>query len=105
MTKLYLTLLPQESGKTFTYNYCSVSMELTLDRSLKCSDTYSILLYNSHLMLLCGAKTSDNLIERSGKTFRANFHDNHIWVPGDYFLLLRNGAGMVWRFDICLTGL
>lgn len=102
MTKLYLTLQPQESGKTFTYNYCSVSIELTLDRSLKCSDTYSILLYNSHLMLLCGAKTSDNLIERSGKTFRANFHDNHIWVPGDYFLLLRNGAGMVWRFDICL---
>lgn len=102
MTKLYLTLQPQESGKTFTYNYGNVIINITLDKSQKVSDTYAILLYNEQLMLFAVASTIDAEVTRRGKAITFTSLFRHIWLPGNYFLLLRNSSGTVWRFDIRL---
>lgn len=102
MTKLTVSLQPQEGCKKYVYNYCNVSFELTLDKSLRCADFYTMLLYNCRLMLLGGAKTGDDIVQQKGKTFKVTFCENHIWIPGNYFFLLRNGDGMVLRFNLLL---
>ena len=102
MTKLTVSLQPQESGKTFVYNYGNVTITVTLDKSQKASDTYHIILYNEHLMLLAAAGTADSEVSRRGKTIVFVSPAKHIWLPGDYFLLLRDSSGKVLRFDIQL---
>lgn len=102
MTKLTITLKPQDSGKSFVYNYGSVTIKVVLDKSQKVSDCYSILFYNERLMLLAHADTNDSSVSRHGKNIVLDASLQHIWIPGNYFLLLRNGSGEVQRFNVCL---
>lgn len=102
MTKLIVSLKPQTSGKTFVYNYCECSLKLVFRKPLKRNETYSIQLYNSQLMLLFHAKTDDVHAEREGKTLKLDSHDKQIWLPGMYFLLLRDADGNVTRYDLQL---
>jgi len=97
---LTITLKPVEDFKTYMYNYTGVTYELTLDKIPKRDEIYTILLYNSQLMLLGKEQTDDLFVTRIGRTIHAAFDEKHIWIPGNYFLLLRKSGSEVYRFDI-----
>lgn len=104
MTKLNITLQPDFQGNSnYAYNYGGVIIRVTLDRSQKCRDEYTFLLYSDQLMQFAAAKSDDPaFVERHGKQFVITPSTRHIWLPGNYFLLLRDGSGTVLRFDIRL---
>lgn len=104
MTKLNITLQPESQGSSnYAYNYGSVTINVTLDRSQKCRDEYTFLLYSDQLMQFAAAKSDDPaFVERHGKNFVISPQPRHIWLPGNYFFLLRDGSGTVLRFDIRL---
>lgn len=103
MTKLNLTLQPIfEGSNNYAYNYGGVTINVRLDKLQKSKDTYTFLLYSSQLMQMAAAKSDESVVERHGKQFVVTPSACHIWLPGDYFFLLRDGSGTVLRFDIHL---
>ena len=100
MTKLTLTLLPQKSGTNLVYNYCNISVALSLSMELSGSKDYSVLLYNEQLMLLANGFTDDMTMKKRGRRLEFSTGKRHIWIPGNYFLLLRNSEGTTWRFNL-----
>ena len=100
MTKLTITLLPQKSGTNFVYNYCNISVALSLSKELSGSKDYSVLLYNEQLMLLANGFTDDMTMKKRGRRLEFSTGKRHIWIPGNYFLLLRNCEGTTWRFNL-----
>lgn len=102
MTKLTIILRPEEGSNNYVYNYGAVNIALSLDRTFKCTDTYTLLLYNEQLMLLEDAATDDVKVMKRGRDIEYFARSKRIWIPGKYFLLLRNGKGETWRFDVRL---
>jgi len=103
MTKLNLTLQPvYEGNDIYAYNYGSVTINVTLDKSQRCKDDYTFMLYNEQLMQLAAARSSDSTVTRRGRNFVISTYPWHIWLPGNYFFLLRDSSDKVLRFDICL---
>ena len=103
-TRLLLTLTPEDgiNNKSLTYVCGTIEAIITLNRDLKISDDYSFLLYNDEQMLLDYAETGTTGVERNGRSMRMNFSQPMVWIPGDYFLLMRCGNGKTLRFDIRL---
>ena len=103
MTKITLTLLPQKSGTNLVYNYCNISVALSLSKEHFGSKGYSVLLYNEQLMLLACGLTDDMTMKKSGRHLKFSTGKRQIWIPGNYFLLLRNSEGTTWRFNLELN--
>ena len=102
MTRLFVTLKPYGTEEKFMYNFCNVEIEVSLDRSFEVSDSYSFLLYNEQFMLLDDSDTGSQDVERSEHYFRVTMREEHVWIPGNYFLLVRSGSGVILRFDLLL---
>lgn len=105
-TRLIMTFSP-EAGNNYqlTYNCGTATAVITLNREQKVSDAYSFFLYNDELMLLDYAETGTDSVQRNGRSMLMDFNKPLVWIPGDYFLLMRNNTtGLVLRFDITLDG-
>ena len=92
-----------ESGTdtTLTYNSGNVTAIISMGSNLRVSDTYSFFLYNEELMMLDDAETGTN-VERNGRSLKVTFAQPFVWLPGKYFLLMRNSSEEVYRFDVTL---
>ena len=102
MTRLFINMMPSGYSELFMYNYGGVEIVISLDRSLKVSDSYSFLLYNEQLMLMGDKETVGSDVERCGRSMKVLLGHNNIWIPGNYFLLVRNSSGVILRFDLLL---
>ncbi len=105
MTRVYVSLLPVDGSQKFVYNAGDARVVVSLDRSMKVSDSYSLFMYNSQLMLMgqTATGTDEDCMERAGRTLKAQLHARYVWIPGEYFLLLRTSQGIVLRFDLVLN--
>lgn len=102
-TQLFIDMRPDNlNEKTLTYNHGTVTAIVKLSRDLPVSDTYFFYLYNDENMLLDHAETGGDKVERQGRSMKIEFSDPSVWIPGGYFLLMRNSGGAVYRFDITL---
>ena len=98
-----MTMSPERGTETtLIYNAGQVTAVITLNKDLRTADTYYFYLYNDEQMLIDFAATDDGTVERSGRSLRIVFSQPPVWLPGDYFLLMRNGSEQVFRFDITL---
>ena len=98
-----MTMLPERGNDTpLTYNAGAVTAVISLGSNLRVSDTYSFFLYNEEMMMLDDAETGDGNTDRSGRSLRITFAKPFVWLPGDYFLLMRNSSEEVYRFDVKL---
>ena len=98
-----MTMSPDRGAETkLTYNAGNVTAVITLNKDLRTSDTYSFFLYNDEQMLIDYADTGEGTVERSGRSLRITFSQPPVWLPGSYFLLMRNSSHQVFRFDITL---
>ena len=52
MTKIFFTMQPEGSSNSLVYHAGNLIVVITLDRSMKVSDSFSFFLYNSQLMLI-----------------------------------------------------
>ena len=102
MTRISITMLPEGSKHTLTYNADDVKVVVSLDRSQRAADVYTFFLYSSELALIDSAETGDGRVERSGRSLRMTLSTPSVWMPGNYFLLMRSQEGRVQRFDITL---
>ena len=103
MTQITITsLLLGDNHNRILYSSGGISVAITLGKELKCSDTYTAMLYDEELTLLGNADSESNSFERSGRILWTTIFRPGVWLPGNYFLLLRNGAGRVLRFNIVL---
>lgn len=101
MTKIFFTMQPEGSSNSLVYHAGNLIVVITLDRSMKVSDSYSFFLYNSQLMLIDDAETGDSKkVERTGRSLKMTMATPSVWIPGNYFLLMRSGKGNIQRFDI-----
>lgn len=101
MTKIFVNMLPEGSRNSLMYNADNLKVVISLDRSLKISDSYSFFLYNSQLMLIDDAGTEDSKkVERIGRSLKLILTTPSVWIPGSYFLLMRSGKGTILRFDL-----
>ena len=98
-----MTMSPySDEDKTLTYNIARVTAIVTLPKNQCTSDAYYFFLYNDELILLDTAETGSNNTERHGRKLEITFSGTRIWIPGKYFLLMRNSSYQVFRFDITL---
>lgn len=98
-----MTMSPDRGAETtLIYNAGNVTAVITLNKDLRTSDTYSFFLYNDEQMLIDYADTGEGTVERSGRSLRITFSQPPVWLPGSYFLLMRNSSHQVFRFDITL---
>lgn len=98
-----MTMSPERGENTsLTYNAGNTTAVITLSSGLRIADNYTFLLYNDELMLMDFAETGDGIVERSGRSLKIVFTQPTVWIPGRYFLLLRNSSQQVYRFDITL---
>ena len=101
MTKIFFTMQPEGSSNSLVYHAGNLIVVITLDRSMKVSDSYSFFLYNSQLMLIDDAETGDSKkVERTGRSLKMTMATPSVWIPGNYFLLMRSGKDNIQRFDI-----
>lgn len=106
MTRIFMNMLPDGSKQDDVYRAGDVSVVVNLDRSLRVADSYSFFLYTSQLALMDMAVTgseTDNPVERFGRSLRLTLRCRGVWLPGDYFLLMRSGGDRVQRFDLQLA--
>lgn len=102
MIKLTAMLHPEDSNDNFVFYLSDFDIDITLDRSLSVSDNFNISLYNDQLMLLDYSDSSLDL-RHKGKKMTVSFFRQSIWIPGNYFVLLRdNTKDVILRFDIVL---
>lgn len=103
-TRLLLTLTPDDGNDNQTLAYVCGTAEaiITLNRDFKVADDYAFFLYNDEQMLLDFAETGTESVERNGRSMLMNFSQPMMWIPGEYFLLMRCGNGKTLRFDITL---
>ena len=102
MTRLFFTMMPQSGNVNLKYHNGSISVVATLDKKQKVGDTYIFCLYDSQLRLIDYAETGSPSVERSGRSLKAVFHNESVWIPGQYMLLMRWANGLI-RFDLQLS--
>lgn len=100
---IFVVLLPEGGNHQFVYNAGDVVADVTLEGRCKASGSYSFFLYSEQLVLLGSAQTGDEAVQRHGRTFTVKFTGQNVWLPGNYFFLMRTAEGEVTRFDLCLT--
>lgn len=93
----------EDGHADLTYNWGTLMFVLSLDKSFLISDSYAFYLYNDQLMLLGDAKTGEPSVVRGSRSIKVEFDEEHIWLPGHYFLLMRCGGGSILRFDLMLN--
>ncbi|MBO4551159.1 MAG: AAA family ATPase [Bacteroidaceae bacterium] len=99
MTKLNLILQPQERGKIFTYNYCACNLEIILKKALRRDDVMFVSIYNDQLMLMKNVSADGIAFSGKKRNITIPINDKHIWLPGAYFLILRDINNEVFRYD------
>lgn len=102
MTNLSISFQPEDSFGKQVYNFGDINVRLTLEDSFKCSGIYYFLLYNDQLMLLADAETKCDQARRLNKSVKATLHSQLVWIPGNYFLLVRNNEEKILRFNLKL---
>ncbi len=102
MTNLSISFQPKESFGNQTYNFGDVNVRITLEDNFKHSGIYCFLLYNDQLMLLADAETKYDMSRRLNKSIKATLQSQLVWIPGKYFLLVRNDEGKVLRYNLIL---
>lgn len=104
LTRLLLTLTSDDDNNnhSLTITTGTATAIITLNRDLKVADSYSFFLYNDENMLLDYAETGTESVERSGRSMLMEFSKPLVWLPGEYFLLMRTASGLIFRFDITL---
>jgi len=102
MTKLSISFVPEDIFGKQVYNFGDVNVRISLDDNFKCSGIYSFLLYNDQLMLLADAETKYDQSRRLNKSVKATLRSHLVWIPGKYFLLVRNEEDKVLRFNLTL---
>ncbi len=102
MTKLFISFQPEDFFGKQVYNFGDVNVRISLEDNLKCSGIYSFFLYNDQLMLLADAETKYDQSRRLNKSVKATLRSHLVWIPGKYFLLVRNEEDKVLRFNLTL---
>ena len=102
MTKLFISFQPEDFFGKQVYNFGDVNVRLSLEDNFKCSGIYSFFLYNDQLMLLADAETKYDQSRRLNKSVKATLRSHLVWIPGKYFLLVRNEEDKVLRFNLTL---
>ena len=98
MTKITITLQPLR-GNQFVFSSGDMLIAISLGKGLKATDSYTVTLYDEQLTLLGEARTENNAIERNRRTLKVTFSGYNVWLPGNYFILLRNSTGNILRFN------
>lgn len=104
MTKLTISFQPDANYAGQVYQFGNINVRLTPDDTFLCPGTYSFFLYTDRLMLLDDADVKFPARRRINKTIKAVLRSPKVWLPGGYFLLVRNSEGNVLRFNISLGG-
>lgn len=92
----------EDSNDNFILYNSDFNIEITLDRSLSVSDTFVITLYNDQMMLL-DYRDSDDNIKHKGKKMNITFWLQSLWMPGNYFVIIRDlTKQVIIRFDLVL---
>ena len=102
MTKLFISFQPEDFFGKQVYNFGDVNVRISLEDNFKCSGIYSFFLYNDQLMLLADAETKYDQSRRLNKSVKATLRSHLVWIPGKYFLLVRNEEDKVLRFNLIL---
>ncbi len=102
MTKLSISFQPKEVFGNQAYKFGDVNVRLSLEENFKCSGTYCFLLYSDQLVLLADAETKYDPSRRLNKSIKATLQSHLVWIPGKYFLLVRNDEDKVLRFNFTL---
>ncbi len=103
MTNLTVTLVQPVGCTALVYTESDVLLSLTLDRSLRITDSYSLFLYTDDLRLMGDARSDDSTIDCRGRHLTLRLSCRNGWMPGRYFLLLRSEGGARLRFDLLLS--
>lgn len=96
---LKLTIVSDGEKGNYVYNWGYVLFELS-GVPEDTSEDYSFSLYNDQLALFGYAKTGEFDITRNGSIMEGNLELYRIWLPGKYFMIVRNGHDDIIRFDI-----
>lgn len=102
MTNLSISFVPQEYYGNQVYKFGDVNVRVTLEDNFKASGLYYFHLYNDQLMLLADAETKYDKSRRLNKSIKATLQSHLVWIPGKYFLLVRNDEDKVLRFNLTL---
>ena len=102
MTNLSISFVPHECYGNQVYKFGDINVRISLEDNFKCSGLYYFLLYNDQLMLLADAETKYNQSRRLNKSVKATLQSQMVWIPGRYFLLVRNDEDKILRFNLTL---
>ena len=102
MTNLSISFVPQECYGNQVYKFGDINVRISLEDNFKCSGLYYFLLYNDQLMLLADAETKYDQSRRLNKSVKATLQSQLVWIPGKYFLLVRNDEDKILRFNLTL---
>ena len=108
MQHLSIQFLPASGNHEFMYNYGDIDVVVVSTKSVKPSHPHAIVIYNEQLMMMasvyCGNLAEEgSLMKCSGRSIHAKLKSKSIWMPGKYFLLVRNcKTEKVCRFDLTM---
>jgi hypothetical protein len=109
MTKLTITFKPTSGTNQFVYNTGDVHIAISLDKKQPQRKTYCAALYYEPLIIMGVASNSSNnlTLEKRGHKLTTSFngthlHTQHVWLPGNYYLLLNDLEGNIIRFGLTL---
>ena len=108
MQHLSIKFLPASGNHEFMYNYGDIDVVVVSTKSIKPSHPHAITIYNEQLMMMADLYSGNladekSLMKCSGRSIKAKLIGKEIWVPGKYFLLVRNcTTEEVSRFDLTL---
>lgn len=102
-TRLFITMSPERGNDTpLTYNKGNVTAIISLGKSHKLTGNCTFFLYNDELMMLDYGDAETGNVERRGRTIKLTICQPDLWLPGDYFLLVRDNDYHILRFDMTL---
>lgn len=102
-TRLFITMSPERGNDTpLTYNRGIVTAVISLGRSHQLTGNCTFTLYNDEQMMLDYGNTDIGNVERRGRSIKLTITGVDVWLPGEYFLLVRDNEDTVLRFDFTL---
>ena len=94
-TRLFITMSPERGNDTpLTYNAGIVTAIISLGRSHQLKGNCTFSLYNDEQMMLDYGNTDIGNVERRGRSIKLTITGVDVWIPGAYFLLVRDNEAM-----------
>ena len=108
-----ITLQTQSGNQDYVYNFGDIETVFGLPHRASVTEHYLMMVFKDRLTLRADARTrnnndsaplpDNNVVRRSRSQLKATLHSTMVWIPGNYFLVVRcDETGELCRFDFSL---